>query len=96
VRFIHTKYVREQLLVNQRDEVMEDQGKTDRKRRQRTVSGVNTWYNWGLGWDLLNEESRTGSGTLQKTYVSGMGEIAGSSPTTGARRMGMAPLPLAP
>src|SRR5690606_23697274 len=56
----------------------------DQKRRQRTVGGVSTWYNWGLGWGVLNEESGTGSGTLQKTYIGGMAEIAGSTPATGA------------
>jgi RHS repeat-associated protein len=45
---------------------------------------VSTWYNWGLGWSVLNEESGTGSGTLQKTYVGGMAELAGSNPATGA------------
>jgi RHS repeat-associated protein len=33
---------------------------------------------------VLNEESGTGSGTLQKTYVGGTAEIAGSNPATGA------------
>jgi RHS repeat-associated protein len=45
---------------------------------------VSTWYNWGLGWSVLNEESGTGSGALVKTYVGGMAEIAGSNPATGA------------
>lgn len=56
----------------------------DQKRRQRTVGGVDTWYNWGIGWNVLNEESGTGTGTLQKTYLGGMAEVAGSDPTTGA------------
>jgi hypothetical protein len=47
----------------------------DQKRRQRTVGGASTWYNWDLGWSVLNEESGTGSGTLLKTYVGGMAEI---------------------
>src|SRR5690606_13754640 len=52
----------------------------DQKRRQRTVGGVSTWYNWNLGWSVINEESGTGSGTLQKTYIDRIAEVAGSNP----------------
>ena len=63
----------------------------DGKRRQRTVGGVSTWYNWDAGWNVINEESGTGTGSLTNTYVVKPGgdrgivlaHVPGSSPSTG-------------
>jgi hypothetical protein len=38
----------------------------DQKRRQRTVGGVSTWYNCGIGWDLLNGNPARGAGSRRR------------------------------
>ena len=54
----------------------------DGKRRQRTVGGVSTWYNWA-GGNVINEESGTGSGSLTMTYIGKMAHVPGNSPSSG-------------
>ncbi len=54
----------------------------DGKRRQRTVGGTSTWYNWDSGWNVINEENS--QGTLTMTYIGKMAQVPGSSPSTGS------------
>ena len=54
----------------------------DSNRRERTVGGVTTGYNWTPGDALISEESS--SGTLQRTYVGHAAHVDGTSPSTGA------------
>jgi hypothetical protein len=39
-----------------------------RKRRERSVSGGDyAWYNWDMGWNVINEEHS--NGTLSMTFT---------------------------
>jgi len=53
----------------------------DGKRRQRVEGSNETWYNRGAGYAVMGEED--GTGTLQHTYVDGLAQIDGTSPSTG-------------
>jgi len=62
----------------------------DSKRRERSVSGgAYTWYNWDVGWNVINEDSSK-QGTLTMTYVRGlqgiMADVSGSNPASGTYR----------
>ena len=66
----------------------------DQKRRERSVSGGDyAWYNWDIGWNVINEEHS--NGTLSKTYTmnSPVAQVAGiladastTNPATGTYR----------
>jgi YD repeat-containing protein len=64
----------------------------DQKRRQRDDGTTVTWYNYGLGWDILNEEN--GGGTLTMTFVHGplssrgslLLDLVGAAPATATAR----------
>jgi len=59
-----------------------------RKRRERTVGGTTTQYNWDAGWNLLNEEDA--SGNLTRTFFHDpnkpigtmLAHVDGTSPST--------------
>jgi RHS repeat-associated protein len=55
----------------------------DQKRRERDVSGGDyAWYNWDIGWNVINEEHS--NGTLSRTYVGrNAAHVDGTSPSTG-------------
>jgi RHS repeat-associated protein len=64
----------------------------DQKRRERVSGGTTTWYNYDVGWDVLNEENS--AGTLSLTYVHDpmkpigtvLADLAGTTPATGTAR----------
>jgi RHS repeat-associated protein len=64
----------------------------DRKRRERDDGTTVTWYNYDIGWNLLNEENN--AGTLTMTFVHDpmkpigtvLADLAGSTPATGTAR----------
>jgi RHS repeat-associated protein len=55
----------------------------DQKRRERSVSGGDyTWYNWDVGFNVINRENA--NGTLARSYLlRNQAHIDGTSPTTG-------------
>ncbi len=62
----------------------------DGLRRSRIPEvGDETWYNWA-GFSVINEEdydgTGVGDGTLNRTYIGNLGDIAGSNPATGTER----------
>ena len=78
------------------DSTFPDEGNVDYKyggdglRRERDEEdGTDiTWYNWS-GYNVTNEEADgagLGDGALTRTYVGGLGDIAGSNPATGTAR----------
>jgi len=56
----------------------------DGKRRRRTAGGAVTKYKWDAGWTVINEEDS--QGTLTRTYVGRLGDVAGSDPANGDYR----------
>ncbi|MBN2312000.1 MAG: RHS repeat-associated core domain-containing protein [Candidatus Hydrogenedentes bacterium] len=66
----------------------------DQKRRSRSVSGgAYTWYNWDIGWNVINEENSIGS--LAMTYAMDdpnaevaaiLSDVAGTNPSAGTYR----------
>ena len=61
----------------------------DGKRRERDDGTNFTWYNWDVGYNVINEEDEgagLGNGTLAKTYIKQLGDVAGSNPATGDYR----------
>jgi RHS repeat-associated protein len=56
----------------------------DQKRRERTVGGTTTKYNWDIGWNVINEENS--SGILTMTYIGRLADVSGSNPANGTYR----------
>ena len=58
----------------------------DGKRRSRhaIAAGAWTYYKWGAGFDLVNEE--TDAGVLTPTYYGRLADVAGTDPASGAWR----------
>ncbi|MBN2311758.1 MAG: RHS repeat-associated core domain-containing protein, partial [Candidatus Hydrogenedentes bacterium] len=66
----------------------------DHKRRSRSVSGgAYTWYNWDIGWNVINEENSIGS--LAMTYAMDnpnaqvaaiLSDVAGTNPSASTYR----------
>jgi RHS repeat-associated protein len=66
----------------------------DQKRRERDVSGGDyAWYNWDIGWNVINEENSNGTLSMTYTVDSPAVQVAGiladastTNPATGTYR----------
>ena len=66
----------------------------DQKRRERSVSGGDyTWYNWDIGWNVINEENSNCTLSMTYTMDSPAAQVAGvladastTNPATGTYR----------